>query len=75
MCISLFTNINLVLVVLVSFGLQVLSHHYAILGRFLKTSSLSFTEALVLLALGAIPLTVLELVKVVRNARRKKTEP
>jgi P-type Ca2+ transporter type 2C len=68
--ISLFTNINLAIVVAVSFGLQVWSHHNAVLGRFLKTSSMSLADCFLLLAVGAIPLTVLELVKVVRNARR-----
>jgi Ca2+-transporting ATPase len=34
--ISLFTNVNLVIVVGISFGLQVWSQHNAILGRFLK---------------------------------------
>ncbi len=69
--ISLFTNINLAIVVVVSFGLQILSHHNAFLGRFLKTSYMPLSESLLLLAVGAIPLIVLELVKVVRNARRK----
>jgi magnesium-transporting ATPase (P-type) len=36
--ISLFTNINLVIVVAITFGLQVWSQHNATLGRFLKTS-------------------------------------
>ena len=36
--ISLFTNFNLVIVVAISFGLQVGSQHNAILGNFLKTS-------------------------------------
>jgi len=67
--ISLFTNINLALIVSVSFGLQVLSHHNEILGRFLKTSSIPLADCFLLLAVGAIPLMVLELVKVVRNSR------
>lgn len=65
--ISLFTNINLVIVVAISFGLQVWSQHNATLGRFLKTTTISFTDGLLLLALGAIPLLVLEIVKVIRN--------
>ena len=36
--ISLLTNINLVIVVAISFGLQVWSQHNATLGRFLKTA-------------------------------------
>ena len=75
--IPLFTNISLVAVIAISFGLQVWSQHNATLGRFLKTSYLPFTDCLLLFAMGAIPLLVLEVVKVVRNniQRRKKTPP
>ena len=66
--ISLLTNINLAIVVSVSFGLQVWSHHNAILGRFLKTSFMPLADCFLLLAVGAIPLLILELVKVVRHA-------
>jgi Ca2+-transporting ATPase len=68
--ISLFTNLNLVLVVAVSFGFQVWSQHNAILGRVLKTSFMPLTDCLLLLAVGTIPLLVLEGVKMVRRARR-----
>jgi Ca2+-transporting ATPase len=70
--ISLFTNINLVIVVVISFGLQVWSQHNETLGRFLRTSTMSFTDGLLLLAVGAIPLLVLEMVKVIRNGRMAK---
>lgn len=74
--IPLFTNINLAIVVAISFGLQVWSHHNAVLGRFLKTSSMPLADCFLLLALGTIPLMVLELVKVARNFRQQvKTEP
>jgi magnesium-transporting ATPase (P-type) len=73
--ISLFTNVNLVIVVAISFGLQVWSQHNATLGHFLKTSYMSLTDCLWLLALGAIPLIILEVVKVVRHARRKERSP
>jgi Ca2+-transporting ATPase len=69
--ISLFTNVNLMIVVALSFGLQVLSQHSATLGRFLKTAFMPFTDCLLLLAVGAIPLLVLELVKIGQHARRK----
>ena len=69
--ISLFTNVNLLVVVAMSFGVQVWSQHNATLGRFLKTSPMPLADGLLLLALGAIPLLVLEMVKVVRLARRK----
>jgi len=68
--ISIFTNMNLVIVVALSFGLQVWSQHSATLGRFLKTSYIPFADCLWLLGLGSIPLLVLEGVKVVRNTRR-----
>jgi len=69
--ISLFTNVNLVIVVAMSFGLQVWSHHNETLGRFLKTSPMPLTDGFLLLAVGAIPLFILEMVKVVRHARRQ----
>ncbi len=69
---SFLSNINLAIVVSASFGLQVWSHHNELVGGFLKTSFLSLVECLVLLAVGAIPLVVLELVKVARLARRSR---
>ena len=70
--ISLFTNINLVIVVAISFGLQVWSQHNATLGRFLKTAYMPFDECLLLFALGAIPLLILEMAKVAQHARRQR---
>jgi Ca2+-transporting ATPase len=66
--IPLLTNVNLVLVVAVSIGLQVWSQHSELLGSFLKTGYLPFTDCLWLLALGAIPLAALELVKLARHS-------
>jgi len=57
--ISFFTNISLVIVVALSFGLQVWSQHNATLGRFLRTSYMPLTDCLLLLAVGAIPLLIL----------------
>ncbi len=65
--IPFFTNINLFIVVAVSFGLQVASQHSAVLGRILKTSYMPFTDCLWLLCLGSIPLLVLEALKLVTN--------
>ena len=69
--ISLFTNVNLVIVVAMSFGLQVWSQHNVTLGRFLKTSFVPLADGFLLLTMGAIPLLVLEMVKLVRPARRQ----
>jgi Ca2+-transporting ATPase len=71
--ISLFTNRNLVLVVATSFGIQMWSQHNAALGRFLKTSYMPFADSFLLLALGSIPLIVLEIVKAVQRIRRQHT--
>lgn len=71
--ISLLTNINLAIVVCASFGLQVWSQHNATLGRFLKTSFMPLGDCLLLLAVGAIPLVILEMVKIIRNAWRQRT--
>ena len=73
--ISLLTNVNLVIVVVSSFSLQVWSQHNATLGRFLKTSAMSLVDCFLLLAVGAIPLVVLEIVKVVRRARQNNKVP
>ncbi len=70
--IPLLTNINLLLVVVVSFVLQVWSQQSPMLSGFLKTALLPLVDCLFLLALGTIPLLVLELVKVIRNARRAR---
>jgi Ca2+-transporting ATPase len=64
--ISLLTNINLLIVIAVSFGLQILSQHSLVFGQFLRTSSMSFGDSLVLVGLGAIPLIVLEIFKIAR---------
>ena len=66
--IPFFTNLNLVIVVAVSFGLQVWSQHNEALGRFLKSSAMPLTDCLWLLALGTIPLLTLELVKLSPHA-------
>jgi Ca2+-transporting ATPase len=64
-------NTNLLLVVAASFSLQVWSQHNATLGRFLQTSFMPLADCLLLLAVGAIPMLVLELIKVVRQARNQ----
>ncbi len=69
--IPLFTNISLAVVVAISFGLQVWSHHNATLGRFLKTSFMPLSDCFLLLTLGVIPLLILDMVKVLRNVRQQ----
>ena len=70
------SNLNLLLVVSISFSIQVWSHHNALLAGFLKTSLMPFSDCFMLLSISVIPLLVLELVKVVRNGRQQRqTEP
>ncbi|MDP1591341.1 MAG: cation-translocating P-type ATPase, partial [Prosthecobacter sp.] len=52
------SNLNLLLVVSISFSIQVWSHHNAMLAGFLKTSLMPFSECLMLLVVGTIPLVV-----------------
>src|SRR6185503_1067226 len=68
--IPLLSNINLALVVALSFGLQVWSHHNETLGRFLKTSMMSGSDCMMLLLVSTIPLVVLEVVKFCRSGRK-----
>ena len=70
--IAFVSNINLAIVVCVVFFLQVWSHHNAALGSILKTSFISLADCFLLLAAGAVPLLILETVKVVRSARRER---
>jgi len=67
--IPFFSNRGLVIVVACSFGLQVWSQNNSTLGGFLKTPFIPLSDCFVLLAIGAIPMLVLELVKTVRHAR------
>lgn len=68
--IPVFSNLNLVLVVGVSIGLQVWSQHNTSLGGFLKTPPMTYTECLRLIALGTIPLAILEGTKIIRHIYR-----
>ncbi|MHB1049699.1 MAG: cation-translocating P-type ATPase [Bacteroidota bacterium] len=68
--ISLFTNFRLVSVVAVTFGLQIMSQYNDTFAGFLKTTTIPVSDWFLLLAIGAIPLIVLEIVKLVRNAHR-----
>ena len=73
---NLLSNLNLIAVVSISFSIQVWSHHNAMIAGFLKTSLMPLSECLMLLAVAAIPLIVLELMKLVRNARgQRKSQP
>jgi len=61
---SVTSNMNLLLTVALTLGVQVLSQHNEVLGRFLKTVHIPAADAVLLFALGAIPLLALEGLKV-----------
>jgi Ca2+-transporting ATPase len=70
--VSLLTNLQLTAVVAASFSLQVWSHHNDTLGRILKTQPVPLNECLMLLAVGAVPLVVLEVLKLASQTSRRR---
>ena len=64
---GLLSNLKLVLIAALTILFQPWTHHNQMLGTFLKSTGMTWTECLALLALGAIPLVVLELVKILRR--------
>jgi len=69
-----FTNVSLILVVAASFAIQLWSHQSPLLAGFLKTALIPFSDGLVLIAAGAIPLLAMEGVKAIRINRRRRRE-
>jgi Ca2+-transporting ATPase len=67
--VGLFSNMRLLLIVLASFGLQLTIHHTPFLGVVFGTEPISLTQCLAWTALGAVPLLVLELAKVIRRSQ------
>jgi Ca2+-transporting ATPase len=66
--IPLRTNLNLVVVIAVSFGLQILSLNNAVFGRFLNTQSIPLTHSLLLMLIATLPLIILEVTKTIRRS-------
>jgi Ca2+-transporting ATPase len=68
--IGVWSNRYLVLIVLISFAFQVAIHHLPALHVFFGTSSIALHQWVAWFALGAVPLLVLEVWKVVRQRKR-----
>ena len=66
--IPLRTNLNLVFVIAVSFGLQILSLNNAVFGRFLNTQSIPPAHCLLLMLIATVPLMILELAKTLKRS-------
>ena len=65
------SNIKLALVVSVSFLFQVWSHHNSALGAFLKTEMMAWSDCFMLLIVGAIPLLLLEFLKLLKRVNSR----
>ncbi|MEQ1839435.1 MAG: cation-translocating P-type ATPase [Verrucomicrobiales bacterium] len=72
--INQFTNVRLIAVVVISFAIQLCSHQIPALAGFLKTAMIPFSDGLILMAVGTIPLLAMEGVKAVRTSRRRRRE-
>jgi Ca2+-transporting ATPase len=66
---NLFSNWNLIVVVAASFAVQLWIHHNAWAVTFLRTSLLSTSDCLMLVAVSLLPLLVLEARKVLLRHR------
>jgi len=62
------SNARLAAVVVVTVGIQLWSQHSGALERLLRSGALDWSDSLLTLALGAVPVTVLECAKLVRRA-------
>lgn len=69
--ISLLTNRSLVVVVVATFIFQIWSQHNTVLGGLFKTTPIAYADFLVLFLLAAIPLVILEIVKLLRASFAK----
>lgn len=61
------SNLRLLIVVVATFAIQIWSHHSAVLATVFQTKMLNLNECLILIAIGLVPLAVLELTKLIRR--------
>ncbi|MEX2208762.1 MAG: cation-translocating P-type ATPase [Myxococcota bacterium] len=73
--IGLFSNLRLFAIVAASFSLQISIHHSEPLARFFATRPISLALCLSWIALGALPLLVLETRKWIRRGRGSGASP
>ena len=67
--VGLFSNIRLLAVVAVSFLLQLMIHHTPVLEGVFGTEPVTWRQCITWIALGAVPLTVMEIRKVLLRSR------
>ena len=63
------SNLRLLAVVVISAGLQILLHHWAPSQKLLGLGPISMGECLLTVGLGLIPVTVIEMTKLIRRRR------
>jgi Ca2+-transporting ATPase len=73
--VGLFSNLRLFAIVTASFFLQLWIHHSELLGRLFGTEPITLGECAAWVALGMVPLLVLELGKWARRAKRVTSGP
>ncbi len=67
---GLMSNLKLALIAALAILFQPWTHHNQMLGTFLKSTGMEWSECFALLAVGAIPLIVLEVIKILRRRSR-----
>src|SRR6266446_1163612 len=67
--VGLLSNVQLCVIVVASFALQLVMHYLPAMQRLFGTSPISLSQCIVWVALGAIPLGVIEFWKVLRRSR------
>lgn len=63
-----FTNLRLVAVVMASVAVQLAIHHMPVTQRLFQVSNLSIGDCLLSLLLGLVPVTIIEVSKLLRRA-------
>jgi Ca2+-transporting ATPase len=67
--VGLLSNVRLFAIVVASFALQLAVHHFSTLQMLFRTEPISLGQCVAWVALGAVPLVVLELHKILRRSR------
>ncbi len=69
MQVGLFSNMRLVVIVAVSFALQLAIHYWPVLETLFGTEPISFRQCVAWVVLGSVPLIALEVSKVMHHAQ------
>ena len=70
--VDLFTNVRLLIVIVFSFALQILLHHFPLAQRVLDIGPLSAADCVLTIGVALVPVVIIELAKLVRGKRRNQ---